>query len=174
MPKIQVVKREVVKVDFGKIGDPQRIAKIVGNLTHYYDPELDPSRFEPAPSDPEPWRSREGLSAWPEGMVEREVAVIKPNIYFPNYAALKGYVDELTDFEHLLFPFLTCVKPWAPELYKKGVFWVPATDPNSLRRRSDGGLGVPCSGCRPGRRGRAPRWLRDGWRGDAGVLVACK
>ena len=59
MLKIQVVKREVVKVDFGKIGDPQRIAKIVGSLTHYYDLELDPSRFEPALSDPEPWRSRD-------------------------------------------------------------------------------------------------------------------
>jgi len=173
MPGIEVVRREVIGVDFGESGDPRRIATIVGQIPYWYA-DLGPNQFVPAESDPMPWRSRAGLAAWPEGEVEKEVAVIKPNRYFPDYAQLNAFVDELTDFERLLFPWLTVVPPWADELYRKGIWRVVVTHPDSLRRYAVGDLGVPCFCCCPVDRRLYSHWVVHDWDGRTGVLVSCK
>lgn len=173
MLEITVVKKGVVKVDFGVKGDPQRIATIAGEIPHYYV-DLDPGRFEPEEDDPEPWCSRAGLAAWPESVVEKEVMVLKPNRFFLDYAQLKTFVDESADFEHLLFPWLTAVPLWADELHKAGIWWVAATDPDSLRREIDRNLRVPCFFCSPVVRGLGSFWFVGGWSRSTGVLVCCK
>ncbi len=182
MSELEVVRAAVTKVDFGVRGDPRRILKILLDV-HCFFAERDLAQFEPAESDPEPWREREGLVAWPEGVVERGVAIIKPHRHFPDYTTLKAFVDELTDFEHLLLPWLTIVLPWADQLWGAGVSNVFTTDPDSLRRYAVGGLGLPYFSCRPNHpQGRvADRGIGscrvEGtgiWREDMGLLVGCK
>jgi len=173
---IQVVRREVVKVNFGFVNDgSQRIVNVVGSIPNAYDPELDPSRFEPAVSDPEQYHSRAGIVAWLEGVVEKEVAIIKPDRYLSDFIALEGFVDGLEEFDHLDFPFLTCVPSWADELYRNyGIWWVPVTSRNSLRRNSGGNLHVPCFRCSPSYRKLSSDWVECHWGERTGVLVGCK
>ena len=107
-------------------------------------------------------------------MEQQVLGLIKAGRSFSNFAALTGFVDELTDFEHLLFPFLTCVPPWADELYNDGVWWIPVTDPRSLRRDSGGRLDVPYFNCDPGHRLLGSDWIEDAWGEGTGLLLGCK
>jgi len=138
MAGIKIIWEGEVGVDFGKSGDPDRIAKIMANIYYSFGGDsIPPDAFVPHPSD-HAWRSRKGLAAWPEGLVKRPVAIGKLDIpvdgdcgklkvvtdengrlvdlklnlpVVENYEELKQLVEE-SGYEHLLFPFLTCELPW--------------------------------------------------------------
>jgi len=160
--KITVVMRDVVTVDFGVKDDPRRINTIVGDISHFYDDELDPSLFVKQ-------------TEWPEGVVEKEVAIIKAGRNFSDFTQLTEFVDELADFEHLLFPFLTGVPFWANYLCDdQGIWRVTITDPRSLRSDADGNLSVPHFDCRFLFCHFGSRSVDDGWDESTGLLLGCK
>lgn len=173
-PRIEVVKKEIATVDFGTRGDPQRIAKIVGEIPHWLDPALDPGCFEPAESDPKPWCWRAGIDAWPEGKVDEEIVVLKFNPRSLRYDVLKTLIDEFTDYKHLLFPWLTIIPRWADELRNAGLRWIAATNPDSPYRHSNNMLDVPAISCRWPPYTLFTGWLDWSWYRPAAVLVACK
>lgn len=172
MAGIEIIWEGEVGVDFGKSGDPDRIAKIMANIRYSFGGDsIPPDAFVPHPSD-HAWRSRKGLAAWPEGLVKRPVAIGKLDIpVVENYEELKQLVEE-SGYEHLLFPFLTCELPWL-EFEQSGLQYVTATDPNSLLH-SEKGLLVPCRFCRSSRATIVARSVGKLWCSDTGIILGRK
>lgn len=169
-----VIRLGRVRVDFGSAGDPDRIMNIVGDIPGHLRAHA--SCFEPTATDyPEVYQNREGIAAWPEGIVERRVAVIKPNRHLSGYKSLERFVDELDDFDHLDFPFLTCVPRWEQMLYDNHMAaQIAVSSRNSLYRPYEGHLGVTCYYTDYCFRYLSDWMVGNDWYLYAGVLVGCK
>ena len=177
MDKVECVKRtgEPWVINFGQVGEPGRIASVIGTTRHWLDRGLDPSRFMPNDkTDPEPWRTRLGLAAWPKGeKVQVEAMVIKPDLVFENYAAIKEFVDGLKGpYGHPLpFPCLSHLDLWADDLEALGIKRVVTTDLNSLWRGWGDDLHMAFFDCRPERHGIDSDAIDTKWFPDTGILV---
>lgn len=87
---IRIISLGLYVVQCGIKGAPYRIKVMASNIGHRHRLEegLENSRFVPSCSDPEPWRHRFGIEAWPEGQKQCRLAAVNFGVGFPDLAAV--------------------------------------------------------------------------------------
>jgi len=153
---IQIIRLGEWPVYYGSEGDRARIRNLVGSFKHWLDDGLDPHRFAPLETDPNPWRHRAGIAGWPEGDSGSPVELFAVNfkIEFSCYGAMLRAAREeersLGDLKPGGLPHLATqcsLAQTAVLFHRYHVTRLEAPNPNSLWR--SGGLCVPTLRCDP-------------------------
>lgn len=158
----KVVRLGVQTVRFGVRGDPKRIKRLVGETKHCLDNELDPNRFAMSENDPEPWRSRKGITSWPEDDKQFELFAVSFDTNLPDYTALLKEANSLSadyqsgGFCHLAAHFSV---EKMDAMYGQGISYIETTDEDSLWRSDDGCLYAPELLCTPTCRSIGACWV---------------
>lgn len=141
------------EVNGGQVGDPQRVANLVGNRPHWLgDDGLKPDRF------PE-------ISSWPKGQCQFELACAHfSGEKFSNFVEARECLRrEFADWGLAGFPELMSDKLWKnlPMLWECGIWRVYAPAPEAVWL---GSCGYPCApyvGCDPDDRHLSALWVES-------------